>query len=123
MATPEKTLQERIEAKHAAKTVWDTDKKNWEYISIPEENALGEAHCSMGLNQHQFDPGQTYLVPPEVARTLKDRLKVYAKSCVRVLQPKRDYESENQVATGSTNPGQRAATHTDPSLIENKFAE
>lgn len=98
------TLDQKIAAKQAAKTDWQTDQKDWEYISIPAENALGEKHDTMGLNSHYFEAGKTYLVPPKVAETIKERLAVYAKACVRVLQPRRDYVSEQQVAIGSSSP-------------------
>jgi hypothetical protein len=108
------TLQERIDAKHSAKTVWDSPKDRWEYITIPEENPLGEKHASIANNNHVFEAGKTYLVPPEIAEDVKDRLRVYQRACVRVLQPTRDYKAERQVAIGSTNPGGNAV---DPSTI------
>lgn len=107
----EVTLQDKIDAKQKQKTVWSTDQKDWVYISIPDENALGEKHDTMGLNTHYFEAGQTYLVPPEVYQTLKERLSVYAKACVRVLQPKRDYAAEKAVNTFGTKGG----TPIDPS--------
>ena len=108
------TLEERIAKKAAQKTVWQTDQKDWVYISIPEENALGEKHDTMGLNTHYFEAGQTYLVPQEVADTLKERLKVYARACVRVLQPKRDYGAEKAVEHFGTKGG----TPIDPSVLK-----
>src|SRR5690349_10198079 len=96
----QQTLDERMAAKATQKTDWDTDQSTWEFITIPEENALGERHDSMSLNSHVFEPGKTYRVPPKVAETMRDRLKVYARACVRVLQPKRDVDAERRVAIG-----------------------
>jgi hypothetical protein len=100
------TLEEKINKKSSDKTVWDTPKESWENISIPEENALGEPHASIWNNKHEFKAGQTYLVPPAVAGDVRDRLRAYAKSCVRVLQPRRDVKSEMEV--GGNRPSIRA---------------
>lgn len=96
-------------------TAWQTDKETWEYISIPEENALGYKHESIGLNEHKFDAGKTYLVPPEVATYVRERLKVYARSVVRTLQPNRDTVAENAVSVGTSNAGAKAI---DPTTIQ-----
>lgn len=115
MPVVEKTLEQKIAEKRAMKTDWDTDKKDWEYVAIPEENALGEAHVTVSLNgKHFFEPGQTYLVPPAVAVTVKERLKSYAKSCVRILQPNRDIQSERQVAVGTAH---QSVAPVDPSTL------
>src|SRR5208337_4489860 len=101
------TLEEKQEAKQKDPTnVWKSDQANWEYIAIPATNALGEMHASLSVNEYSFEPGQTYKVPPTVAGTLRERLLVYAKECVRVLQPKRDVASEMLVAKyGQGGPG------------------
>lgn len=94
---------------------WKTDKEGWEYIAIPEENALGERHASIGLNRNSFEAGQTYLVPPPVATFIKERLKVYNRACIRQLQPNRDIAAENAVAVGTSNS--KTATAVDPNSI------
>lgn len=102
---------------------WDTDKSNWQYLSIPKENALGESHATMELNLHRFDAGNTYFVPKEVADTVNERLAVYARSCVRILQPRRDYAAENAVAIGSANSRQSGAGQAvDPSVVTSQAA-
>jgi hypothetical protein len=68
---------------------WLSDQKDWQYVSIPAENNLGYAHDAMVENHRKFEPGKTYLVPALVAETLNERLKVYAKQCIRILQPAR----------------------------------
>lgn len=110
----EKTLQDRIEAKQRMKTDWDTDKSTWEYITIPEEDGLGRVHASVSNNHHVFEAGKTYLVPPVVAADVRERLKLFNRECVRVLQPRRDQRSENQVAMFGT-PGAQAV---DPASIK-----
>lgn len=90
MAIIEKTLQQKQAEKQALKTDWDTEQKNWEYVNIPEEDALGMKHATIRLNTHEFEAGETYLVPPPVAVFIKERLKVYNRQCVRTLQPRRN---------------------------------
>lgn len=80
-----------------------TDPTSWEYVTVPKEDPLGHAHASMGLNKMQFHPGHTYHLPKIIADFLRERLTVYARSCVRVLQPKRDVSAENAVGFGSVN--------------------
>lgn len=94
----EKSLEQKIAEKAAQKTDWDTDKKNWEWVTIPRENSLGEKHAEIILNgKHEFTAGNKYLVPPAVADYITERLAIYARACVRILQPRRDYSAENQV--------------------------
>lgn len=98
---------------------WETDKTNWEYVSIPEENALGQKHDTIGLHglntSHLFEAGQTYFVPAQVAAYVKDRLKVYNRSVVRILQPNRDVSAERAVSIGSVSGG--SAQSVDPSTF------
>lgn len=114
VAERDKTLAELQKEKREQKTEWDTPKDNWEYVAIPQENALGEQHATMGINDKVFEAGKTYHVPPKTAHTLRERLKVYNRSCVRVLQPRRDYDAERAVSIGSANPG---GTYTDPNTF------
>lgn len=94
---------------------WQSDKDTWQYISVPAENALGEVHASIGLNQHYFHAGQTYLVPKEVAESVQERLHVYARSCVRILQPRRDFDALSKVPLGSASS--TSVQHADPSTF------
>lgn len=94
---------------------YKTDQETWEYVTIPAENALGNAHDNIGLNKETFVAGQTYKVPAPIAAYLKERLREYAKSCVRVLQPKRDYKAEQAVSIGTSSGG--AFTPVDASQI------
>jgi hypothetical protein len=96
---------------------WKTDKSTWQYVAVPPENALGEVHANMGINKDVFEAGKTYLLPEKMADTLRERLSVYARSQVRILQPKRDSVAENAVAIGSANSRQLGASPVDPSHI------
>lgn len=114
----ELTLQEKIDAKHIAKTDWDTPKDNWEYISIPEEDAIGRKHATVSNNNRNFEAGKTYLVPPAVAVDVRERLKIFNRECVRILQPKRDYKSEQQVDKFGTGSAAGIGVQSvDPSTI------
>jgi len=105
MADFKTDLDKKFEAKQKAKTEWDTEKTNWEYVSVPEENALGERHDTISINGRWFwAPGTTTLTPPMTAKTVKERLRAYARGCVRILQPKRDTEAERLVAVGTASP-------------------
>src|SRR5581483_9126986 len=106
MPVVEKTLEQKMAEKKAMKTVWDTDKKTWEYISIPAENALGETHATIRLNDREFTAGETYLVPADVATFVKERMHTYNRSCVRVLQPTRDISAERIVNRSGPSAGQ-----------------
>ena len=81
---------------------WKTDKSNWEYVSIPSENAIGEVHANLSISgphqYHLFEAGKTYLVPPIVATTLRERLRAYMQSRIRVYSPTRDMKSVNEQA-------------------------
>lgn len=94
---------------------WKSDKETWQYISIPQENPLGDRHDSLSLNRHVFEAGQTYLVPQVVAESLQERLRVYSRACIRVLQPKRDFDALSKVPLGNSSAG--ASAHVDPSTF------
>lgn len=82
---------------------WKSDQTTWEFVSIPDEDALGYAHPPIGLNAHSFEAGKTYKVPPQVAAFVRERLKAYQRATVRVMSPKRDFAAEQAVAVGSAN--------------------
>ena len=98
--------------------LYKTDKATWEYVTIPEENALGEKHPEIRLNQEVFEPGKTYLVPKQVADYVRERLRVYVKSCVRILSPKRDFDALKAVPVGSAG-GNVTQVASDSALASN----
>lgn len=85
------------------KDPWQTPKETWQYVTVPDEDPLGHAHPTVSLNKHVFEPGKTYLLPPQVAEYVTDRVRVYARSCVRQLQPNVDLKSLREVAVGTAN--------------------
>jgi len=93
---------------------WKSDQDKWEFVSIPDEDVLGNPYPSIGLNSHVFEPGKTYKLPSQVADYVKDRLKAYNRSCTRLLSPKRDLDAERRVATGTAPAG---ITAVDPSTM------
>lgn len=79
-----------------------TDKSTWEYVPIPQENALGYEHAAMGLNKLVFRPGVTYHVPKKIADFIRERVSAYARSVVRIMQPNRDQAAINAVPVGTS---------------------
>ena len=100
----EKSFNERMDEKAVQKTDYDTPQDNWEFVTIPEENALGEKHDNMSINHRVFEAGKTYKLPPKIAETLKERLRVYMQSTRRILQPRLDANAMKVVAEKGT-PG------------------
>lgn len=82
---------------------WKTDKETWQYVTLPDEDPLGKSFPNIGLNSHTFKGGETYLVPGQVADYIKDRIKVFNRSCIRLLQPNADMKSIGEVSAGSAN--------------------
>lgn len=68
---------------------WTTDQADWQYVTIPIENNLGFPHDALSENHHKFEPGKTYFIPKLVAESVNERLRVYAKQCIKLIQPQR----------------------------------
>ena len=67
--------------------LFGTPKETWQYVTIPEEDPLGKPFPTIYLNKEAFERGQSYNLPPQIATYVKDRIKIFNKSCVRLLQP------------------------------------
>lgn len=91
------------ETKPLQVNAWDTPKETWRYVTVPEEDPLGKGYPNISLNKDVFSAGKTYLVPPQVADYINDRIKVFNRSCVRLLQPNVDLKSIGEVNVGSAN--------------------
>lgn len=84
----------------------------WEYISVPAKNPVSskERYPTLRLNDMGFQAGRTYLVPPQIATTLKDRMARFYASQLRMLQPDQDaaalvdLDSNGQNGTADFNP-------------------
>jgi|ERR1700722_3301534 len=74
-----------------------SDKTNWEYVNIPEEDALGNPHPGITLNFQKFGPG-SHLLPPIVAAHVKERLKVVESESRRILLPRQDKKTISAMA-------------------------
>jgi len=72
---------------------WTTPQDNWEYFSVPTKDIFGKPHPGFSLNRHEFKPGQRYLVPPEIARTLQERSDIFNSYTARLLQDTIDYDA------------------------------
>lgn len=67
--------------------LYATPREAWQYVTIPEEDPLGKKFPVVRLNKEAFEAGQTYQVPPQIAKYVNDRVKAFNRSCVRLLQP------------------------------------
>lgn len=81
--------------------VWETPQETWEFVTLPDEDPLGKGFPTISLNKDTFEPGKKYLVPPQVASYINERIKVFNRSCVRLLQPNADMKSIGEVNVGS----------------------
>src|ERR1700686_2302752 len=95
---------------------WDTAKETWEYVTVPEEDALGKEFPRVTLSgphtEHAFEAGQTYHVPAEVAAYVKDRIKVFNRGCVRLIQSNLDTKA--QLAVAEHGSARAAGIHSRP---------
>lgn len=71
------------------------------YVTIPSEDLYDYRHPGVQLNRVRFEPGNTYKVPAAVGAEVEDRLQKFNKEQVRLLRPKVDAKSINQVNAGS----------------------
>lgn len=76
---------------------YSTDQSNWEWITVPAKDPLGKPAPKFTLNRREFEPGQRYLVPPEIANELRDRIEVFQASIGRLLQDTIDYKALSAV--------------------------
>lgn len=97
--------------------VWTTDETTWQFVTIPDEDPLGKEFPNVSINKHVFMAGQTYKVPGVIADYVRDRVKVFNRSCVRLLQPNRDIAAENAVYFGSKTASQIGSHPVDASGI------
>lgn len=66
------------------------------YVTVPDTDLFDQSHPPIRINSMSFGPG-THWIENELANTVEERLKAYQRSNVRILQPKRDTESERLV--------------------------
>lgn len=80
---------------------WKTPQETWQFVTVPEEDPLGKAFPTIRLNKEAYSAGQTYKLPVAVAAYVNDRIKVFNKSCVRLLQPEMAQEGIIRTSDGS----------------------
>jgi len=83
---------------------WKTPKETWQYVTLPIEDPLGKPFPTIRLNKEAFERGQTYNLPVQVASYVNDRIKVFNRSCVRLLQPDMAQEGIIRTADGASAP-------------------
>lgn len=84
---------------------WETDKATWQFVTIDEQDVTGKDYPTIWLNKLAFKAGQTYQVPGPVAQYLKDRIKAYNQSVVRLFNPRVDMDALRVVPVGSAPAG------------------
>src|SRR5690348_9688975 len=72
-----------------------TDEKlaaGWEYVTIPAKNPVfsKEKFPTIRINNMGFQAGRTYLLPKQIATTVKNRIAVFHAAQIRTLQPDED---------------------------------
>ncbi len=92
----------KVSVAQAPSNAWDTPRETWEYVTVPEEDALGKTFPRVTLSgphtEHAFEAGQTYHIPSQVAEYVKDRIKVFNRGCVRLIQSNLDTKAQLAVA-------------------------
>lgn len=71
------------------------------YVTIPAEDLYDNVHPGVRINRQKFEAGKTYSVPAPVAAEVEDRLEKFRREEIRLLRPKTDQRSVNQVNAGS----------------------
>jgi hypothetical protein len=86
------------------KDLYETPRETWQYITIPDEDPLGKAFPSIYLNKEKFEAGQVYNVPAQIASFVNERIKIFNRSCVRLLQPDMAQDGIVRTADGASAP-------------------
>lgn len=94
---------------------WSTPKETWQYVTLPDEDPTGKTFPTISLNKIGFSAGQTYHVPEPVALYVKDRIKAFNKSVMRLFNSRVDMDALNVVPAGSAPGGSTA--YVDASKI------
>lgn len=81
-----------------------TPKETWQYVTLPDEDPLGKKFPKIMLNKEVFEAGQTYNLPTPIATYLKDRIKIFNRSCTRLLQPDMAQDGIVRTAEGASAP-------------------
>lgn len=68
------------------------DKKDWEYVTIPEKDLFDNKNPGFDINTYHFDAG-THFVPPDLASEIKRIVQVAMDADIRILQPKKHLKS------------------------------
>jgi hypothetical protein len=84
--------------------LYETPKETWQHVTIPEDDPLGKPFPTIHLNKEAFKPGETYNLPVQIASFVKERIKVFNRSCVRLLQPDMAQDGIVRTADGAAAP-------------------
>jgi len=73
-----------------------------QYVEIPERDSLDFPFPTVRINHMEFLPGQTYELEEPLASTIKERVRVWLRQTLRLMQPAKDVESENIMLRNGT---------------------
>jgi hypothetical protein len=81
----------------------------FEYVTVPDLDLFDYPHPGVGINREHYGPG-THRLPKAIAAEVKDRLSVYERQNVRILQPKKDMRALRDL--------EKAGSHTRGAELE-----
>lgn len=93
--------------------VVEKKKPGKEYVTMPESDVLDRKFPIIRVNHRDFKPGETYELEAELASTVKERIKAWQKSQLRLVQPKSDDKSIETM----TKNGQGGGGYVNPNTL------
>lgn len=85
----------------------EVKKSSKTFVTVPEHDIFDKPFATLRLGPHVFEAGVTYELEEPLATTLKERIRVWEKANIRLLQPKKDDVSEAQVDFSKGHTGAR----------------
>jgi len=84
--------------------------KGKQFVTIPDKDLFDQRFPTIRINRYEFEAGQTYELDEPIASTVKERISACERANLRILQPKKDIESQNiMTRNGSSRGGQFAS--------------
>lgn len=70
-------------------------------VTIPALDIFDQKFPTIRISRHEFHAGETYSLEEPLASTVKERIRAWERSNIRLLQPKKDVDSERQTGQRS----------------------
>jgi hypothetical protein len=68
--------------------------QHYEYVTIPERDLFDYPMHSFWMNSTEYKPG-THFVPADIAVSLRERLTLFQRGQIRIMQPNIDRKAVN----------------------------